>query len=80
MPKIILTKSLISSYNYIFKRDDGWDDFLRTLNREKSPPTEAMLNGQQFENISHRIGTDARIQTGIDRIQPGNVGFLLFLL
>lgn len=50
MSKIRLTKTLLDSYAWVFKKDDGYEDFLRTLNREKSPPTEAMLNGQQFEN------------------------------
>ena len=49
--RIRLTKTLLDAWLWVFKKDTGWEDFLRTLNREKTPPTEAMLNGQQFENI-----------------------------
>ena len=55
MPKIRLTQSLISSYNYIFKRDDGWDDFLKALNREPKQPTQAMLDGQRFESVLNSV-------------------------
>ena len=54
-PKIRLTKTLLDSYLWIFLKDDGWEDFLRTINREKSLPTEAMLNGQQFENLVNSV-------------------------
>jgi hypothetical protein len=49
--KLRVTKSLLDSWIWSFKRDDGWEDFLSTLNREKKQPTEAMLNGVKFENI-----------------------------
>ena len=55
MPKIRLTQSLISSYNYIFKRDDGWEDFLKALNRERKQPTTAMLDGQRFESVLNAV-------------------------
>ena len=51
MQKIRLTQTLISSYEWIFKKDDGYDDFLLTLNRQKKPPTEAMLDGQRYESV-----------------------------
>lgn len=46
-----ITQTLLSSWLYTFKRDDGYNDFLATLNREKQPPTEAMLNGIEFESL-----------------------------
>lgn len=49
--KIRVTKTLLDSWLFSFKREDGYDDFLRTLNREKIQPTEAMLNGVKFENV-----------------------------
>jgi len=49
-PKIRLTKSLLDAWLYSFKVEDGWDKFLLTLNREKVPVTEAMLDGTRYEN------------------------------
>lgn len=49
-PKLRVTKSLLDSWLYSFKRDDGYEDFLCTLRREKKPPTQAMLDGVRYEN------------------------------
>ena len=49
-PKLRVTKSLLDSWLWAFRRDDGYEDFLCTLRREKKPPTEAMLDGTRFEN------------------------------
>lgn len=49
--KVRITKSLLDSWLWSFKREDGWDDFLSTLNREKKQPTKAMLDGTRFENV-----------------------------
>jgi hypothetical protein len=54
-PRIRLTKTLLDSWLWVFQKDDGREDFLRTLNREKTPPTEAMLNGTQFENCVNSV-------------------------
>ena len=48
--KLRVTKSLLDSWLWSFKRDDGYEDFLRTLRREKTPPTKAMLDGVRYEN------------------------------
>jgi len=53
--RIRLTKTLLDAWLWVFKKDDGWESFLRTLNREKTPPTEAMLNGTQFENLVNSV-------------------------
>ena len=50
-----VTKSLLDSWLYSFKRDDGYEDFLCTLRREKKPPTEAMLNGIRYENCLNSV-------------------------
>ena len=49
--KIRITQSLLSAYRYIYEMDSGWDSFLKTLNRIKEPPTQAMLNGVKFEGM-----------------------------
>ena len=48
--KIRVTKSLLDAWLYSFKVEDGYDKFLLTLNRQKTPPTEAMLDGTRYEN------------------------------
>lgn len=54
-PKVRITKSLLDSWLWAFKRDDGWDDFLSVLHREKKPPTQAMLDGTRFENVLNSV-------------------------
>jgi hypothetical protein len=51
MNRLRITQTLLSAYRYIFLLDDGYESFLKTLNREKEPPTQAMLNGVQFEGM-----------------------------
>lgn len=55
MPRFLITQSLLSAWGYMFDCFEGYEDearesFVRTLNREKDEPTEAMLNGIEFEN------------------------------
>jgi len=54
-PKLRITKSLLDSWLYSFKRDDGYEDFLCTLRREKKPPTQAMLDGVRYENCLNSV-------------------------
>lgn len=54
-PKVRITKSLLDSWLWAFKRDDGWDDFMSVLHREKKPPTQAMLDGTRFENVLNNV-------------------------
>lgn len=54
-PKVRITKSLLDSWLWAFKRDDGWDDFLSVLHRDKKPPTQAMLDGTRFENVLNNV-------------------------
>ena len=53
--KVRITQTLLSAYGWIFRKDDGYEDFLRTLNREKSAPTTAMLDGIRFENVLNSV-------------------------
>ena len=55
MTRIRITQSLLSAWEWSFKKDDGYEDFLRTLNREKKPPTKAMLDGIKFENVLNSV-------------------------
>lgn len=53
--KVRVTKTLLDAWLWSFKRDDGWEDFLSTLNREPRQPTKAMLDGTQFENVLNNV-------------------------
>ena len=55
MGEVRITQTLLSAFEWVFKKDDGYEDFLRTLNREKSPPTQAMLDGIRFENVLNSV-------------------------
>ena len=54
-PKVRVTKSLLDSWLYSYRKEDGYEDFLRTLNREKTPPTQAMLDGTAYENMLNNV-------------------------
>ena len=62
--KLRVTQTLLSSWEYSFKTDDGYEDFLRTLNREKKQPTKAMLDGIRFENCVNSVLDGESIDTG----------------
>lgn len=54
-PKIRVTKSLLDAWLFSFRVDDGWERFLLTLNRQKTPVTEAMLDGTRYENCLNAV-------------------------
>lgn len=51
MQRVRITKTLVDSWLRISKSNDGYEAFLKTLRREKTPPTTAMLDGIRFENV-----------------------------
>ena len=53
--KVRITKTLLDAWLWSYKREDGWDDFLSTLNRERKPPTKAMLDGTRYENVLNSV-------------------------
>lgn len=55
MQKLRVTQSLLSAWEWVFKKDDGWEDFLSTLNREPKQPTTAMLEGVRFESVLNNV-------------------------
>lgn len=53
-PKLLITQSLLAAWQYQYQAFDiesAHKDFLRVLRREKSKPTQAILDGIQFENM-----------------------------
>ena len=58
MPKterLRITQSLLSAWEYSFKTESGYDDFISALNREKKQPTKQMLDGIRFENCLNNM-------------------------
>lgn len=49
--RFIITQTLLSSWNWIYKSDSGYDDFIKTLNKQGIRPTQAILDGRKFENM-----------------------------
>ena len=61
--RYLLTQSLLAAYAYMFDcyeggEDDAKDAFDQALLRVKSPPTEAMQNGVDFENFVYGLATN----------------------
>lgn len=53
--KFLITQSLLSAWQWSYKTENGYDDFLKTLRRERTPPTKAMLEGIRFENCLNAV-------------------------
>lgn len=53
--KTRISQTLLSSWLWALKLDDGYDSFLRTLNRIEEPPNEAMLLGVEFEGLVNTL-------------------------
>ena len=51
----------MSSYEWTFKKEDGYDEFIAALKREKKPVTPAMLDGIQYENVLNSVLDGAEI-------------------
>lgn len=62
--KFHLTQSLLSSWQYSFITEDGYEKFLKDLKRIREPPTEAMLEGVRFENCVNAALDGSPVPTG----------------
>lgn len=76
---IHITKTLLESWRYCFScaegyEDEAYADFLKTLRREPSETTEAMLNGLAFEDRCYcaaegkTIRSDAKWREGAMKV------------
>lgn len=63
-PKLRITQSLLSAWEYSFKADEGYEDFLKALYREKKQPTKSMLDGIRFENVLNSVLNGVEIPEG----------------
>ena len=68
--KLRITQSLLSAWEWSFKTDTGYEDFLCTLRREKKPPTKAMLDGIAFENVLNNVLKGEHIPTDHEWYAP----------
>lgn len=48
--KFHMTQSLLSAWQYSFVLEDGYEGFIKALNRVKEPPNEKMIRGTEFEH------------------------------
>lgn len=70
MQKLRCTKSLLDSWLWSYKRDSGWEDFIKTLNREPLQPTQAMLDGVRYENCLNSVLNGESIQKDHEWYKP----------
>ena len=46
---------MLDNWLFSYKLDDGYESFLKTLNREPIQPTKRMLDGVAFENVLNNV-------------------------
>lgn len=61
MSRYLITQTLISSWQYGLILENGYEDFLATLQRKKKPPTKLMLEGRRFESVINAVCDGAEI-------------------
>lgn len=62
--KFHLTQSLLSSWLWSYRTDDGYARFVEALNRHREPPSPEMLDGIQFENCVNNYLNGAPLVEG----------------
>ena len=70
MSKYLITQSLLSSWLWSYKMEDGYEDFLKTLRREPIQQTKAMLEGIRFENVLNAVLKGAEIEPNHEWYAP----------
>lgn len=53
--KFRLTQSLMSEFEWSFKKEDGYEAFIAAINRERKPVTKQMLEGVRFESVLNNV-------------------------
>ena len=53
--KYRITQTLLSNWLFVYKTDNGYEKFIKCLNRIKEKPTQQMLDGIQFENCVNSV-------------------------
>ena len=68
--RFLITQSLLSSWQWSYKMEDGYADFLKTLRKERTPQTRQMLDGIRFENVLNATLDGAEIDTTHEWYRP----------
>lgn len=68
--KFLITQSLLSSWQWSLKLEDGYEDFLKTLRREPIQQTKAMLDGIRFENCLNAVLDGTEIEPTHEWYKP----------
>lgn len=68
--RFLITQSLLSSWLWLYKREDGYDDFLKTLRKEPIQQTKQMLEGIRFENVLNAVLNGAEIEPTHEWYKP----------
>lgn len=68
--RYLITQSLISSWQYGMILENGYEDFLTTLQREKKQPTKLMLEGRRFESVINAVCNGAEITEDHEWYKP----------
>lgn len=66
----LITQSLIGSWLWALKLENGYEDFLKTLRREPIQQTKAMLDGIRFENVLNAVLNGAEIEPTHEWYKP----------
>lgn len=68
--RFLITQSLLSSWLWSYKREDGYDDFLKTLRKEPIQQTKQRLEGIRFENVLNVVLNGAEIEPTHEWYKP----------
>ncbi|MDD3437616.1 MAG: hypothetical protein PHC64_10735 [Candidatus Gastranaerophilales bacterium] len=68
--RFLITQSLLSSWEWGLISDKGYEDFLKTLERQPIQPTKAMLEGRRFENVLCSVLNGAEIEESHEWYKP----------
>ena len=70
MGRFLITQSLLSSWLWSYKLENGYEDFLKTLRREPIQQTKAMRDGIHFENVLNAVLNGAEIEPTHEWYKP----------
>ena len=68
--KFLITQTLLSAWEWSFKKEDGYDEFLRTLRNERSPSNRYKDDGIRFENVLNATLDGAEIDRSHEWYKP----------
>ncbi len=68
--RLRITQSLLSEWQWSFKKEDGWDQFLAALNRVPKQATKQMLDGTRFENCLNHVLDGETIEENHEWYRP----------